>query len=265
MSRHETEPEKKGGYGNPPVESQFPDNPARQRGRRRGSKNKPKVPTGLTPSELVALEEARRIVRKEDNLDAIRTVNRAQIKTAVQGGTNAQKAVLARHDAIERKQREAEDAALASAEAYVRRCEELLSDADTDEREELERHMLPHPADIEVDFAKREVRVLGPATTMERRQWNRMLDLLAKYRSAIVGLRRQVEQSPEDIKKQLAFDIYNHRYLGYCEKLPERYRPKPLFKWEALPDIKWYELADLLPVRKRRRLVKNATLLEGQG
>ncbi|UAK25504.1 hypothetical protein [Sphingomonas nostoxanthinifaciens] len=142
------------GYGKPPAEHQFPNNSHRQRGRKRGSKNKPKTPLGLTDNERVALEEAERLMTTKSGevMETSRAVSRSQIKTAVLGGTNAQKAYLTRLDTIQQKKRAAEEANLLAWEEYVQATEHRLDMATPEERQYLDERLLPHPADIEVDF-----------------------------------------------------------------------------------------------------------------
>ena len=102
-------------------------------------------------------------------MEATRAVNRAQITTAAKGGTNAQKAHFARHDRIAQKIEDTLNAELEGWEGYVRLCENALDGLTPEQRTELEKVMLPHPDDVEVDFGMGEVRILGPTTSLQRR------------------------------------------------------------------------------------------------
>lgn len=251
------------GYGSPPVEHQFP-NPKRQVGRKKGSKNKPKLPPGLTESERMALEEAKRLVGPPGSqIETACAVTRAQAKKGVQGGTNAQKAYLARLDSIQRKKKEAEDAQLAIWEEIVRLGEELLERASPEQRAELDRNLLPHPCDIDVDWQKRTVRISGPANIRERRICRQCVEHLETLRTSLMKMRLEIEAAPTDWNKQFLYYHMNEKFLNLWDLLPERMRPAPLLRWHPRKVLFWFESPEWKEKNKpkRRRLVKNAGLL----
>lgn len=224
----------------------------RKRGRPPGSKNKPKL-HDLTPSEQIAIEESRRIVQAEHKLNATQVLTRAQIKTGVQGGTMAQKAALERIAKLEQKQRDAEDKRLEQAEEYVQFCESLLDRASPDQRLRLERVMLPHPEDVEVDFRKREIRVRGPVNSFERREWRALKADLEQLREDVIDLRSELEREPNDRILQWQYTKMLFGFLDVRDVLPPRHQPEPLPAWEAQSSIKfWSGDADAtLPTPKR--------------
>jgi hypothetical protein len=211
--------------------------PRRGRGRPAGSKNK-KRHLGLTDSEQMALEESRRLVQA--NLTAGQVVNRAQIKTAVTGGTFAQKAHLDRIAKLEEKEANATEKLLNTYEEYVHVCEDQLDRASPERREELERTMLPHPHDVEVDYIKREVRINGPFTTLERREWNAIKADLNSLKQRMLDLRFEVELDPDNEDLQWFYTSCLDKYLTACEYLPIRHQPAPLPVWKSGKDIDWY-------------------------
>lgn len=211
----------------------------KRRGRPRGSKNRIKT-DGLTESEQLALEESRRIVQQESQLTAFQVVARAQIKTAVNGGTNAQKSHLERIAKLEQKQLDARAKRLDEAEHYVRIAEYALEIATPERRSKLESFLLPHPHDVEVDYDKGVVRVRGPATTLERREWNRHKEDLAWVRQTVLDLRIEVELDPANEAKQVDMMWFFHMYLNCIELLPERHRPEPLPSWASRKMIPWW-------------------------
>lgn len=212
-------------------------------GRPRGSKNKIKR-DGLTESEHLALEEGRRIVQADLKLSATQVVNRAQIKTAVAGGTNAQKAHLERVAKLEQKQSDAVDNLLVGWEIYVRGAEIDLEFIAPENREKFERALLPHPADVDVDFVKRVVNINGPATTSERRQWAASLAALARIRRNLLEMRIQIEADPTDRGLVYVYTKVIDKYLTAVEAYPERYQPERLPLWEARRTMKFYWHAD---------------------
>jgi ribosomal protein L6P/L9E len=97
-----------------------------------------------------------------------------------------------------------------------------------EKREVYESQLLPHPADVEVDYEKRTVRFLGPATTFQRRYWNMAMGYLDDMRNMVLEHRTEEEEAPHDVDGQLACDLIYNMYMANCEKLPKRQRPEPL-------------------------------------
>ena len=227
------------GHGKPPADPKFTPATAYRGGRPKGSKNKPK-PGDLTPSERMALEENKRIVQAGTRLTAGEVVERAQIKTAATGGTNAQKAYLARIAHLEQKERDAIDKRLSTWEEYVRLCEELLDRASPERREQLERAMLPHPGDVEADFAKREVRILGPATSFERRQYAAIHNELSDSLDYILRVRAEIEANQTDWSLQAHYIEAVSKYADTAALFPERHRPPRVSPWPAAQTFPWW-------------------------
>lgn len=255
MSQYETDPDSP----NAASTGMAADLPAKRgRGRPKGSRNKKRY-LGLTESEQMALEESRRVVQAGTNLTATQVVNRAQIKTAATGGTMAQKSHLERIAKLEQKQYDATQKLLETAEEYVRLAELSIEQANDRGIQDFERHLLPHPADMEVDFEKREVRFRGPATTLERRIFNEAKAAAAEERQWLLETRTQLENTPCDWRLQFLYLWRNDRYLTYFEKMPERHRPESLPRWQMINqptlDEIWKGIASLRPRRKRSTTV----------
>jgi hypothetical protein len=212
-------------------------------GRKLGSKNKPKKQDGLTEAEQIAWEESfRSVPTSSGEMEANRAVNRAQIKTAAQGGTNAQKAHLARLDAIAQKKHVALEKRLAEWETYVQTAEDMLDRATPEQRLALEKALLPHPADVEVDFSKGEVRFSGPVTSLDRRHWKDSMAAYGELRTLALRYRKMVEKSPRDVGLQTLYFRAVDCFLSASEDLSPRYRLAPLPKWTKRRNIPfWFD------------------------
>jgi len=226
----------------------------RGRGRPKGSKNRPKN-DALVPCERLSLAESRRKVIEGSDFTALQLVERAQIKTGAKGGTNAQKAYIDRITKLEQKDRDATDKRLAEAEGYVRLAEMYIRLAPDHLRERFESKLLPHPSDVEVDFEKRTVRILGPATTLERRRWDALKLEVLEERDLVLDLRKQVEQDPGSASRQLTYTAVICRYLDIIECFPERHRPAPLPLWRERDAITWHPFELPTPTRRKLRRV----------
>jgi len=238
------EPVKKG-KGHPPKEYQWPPgvsgNPF---GRPLGSRNrKKKAIPGLTPSEQIALEEASRAVGTSNGeMEAIRAVNRAQLKTAADGGSNAQRDYINRTARLEQKSFDQRQALLQSLEEYKRQYEYHQLTLDDEQMRRLERMLLPHPDDIEVDFARGAFSIKGPSTTQERKIWNEGLAAHARMQSLVLECRRAVLADPSNPAVHMTLLDCTDRFMRNNDKLPERYRLKRLPIWKeggnlAMPEV----------------------------
>lgn len=219
-------------------------------GRPLGSKNKKKrrVP-GLTPSEQIALDEAQRVVKTSDGeMPALRAVNRAQMVTAIKGGTNAQRYAIEHVEGIEAKLAAEHRAAMLKWEEYKQLYEAL---------KQIGSHLVlvydaavPHPDDVEVDFDRDTVAVHGPANTRERKLWGQALAAHAKMREMVFKIRREVARDPLNPQLNLELLDWTDRFMRHNDKLPERYRLKRLPIWKQGKKLPMPDLPE--QVRKRK-------------
>ncbi|HXG99050.1 MAG TPA: DUF5681 domain-containing protein [Sphingomicrobium sp.] len=240
---NDSEPVKKG-KGHPPKDHQWPPgvsgNPF---GRPLGSRNKKKAIPGLTPSEQIALEEAaRKVGTSNGEMEAIRAVHRAQLKAAADGGSNAQRDYINRTAKLEQKAWDQRQALLQSLEEYKRQYEYDQLTLDDKQMGRLEQTLLPHPDDIEIDFARGTYSIKGPATTQERKIWNEGMVAHARMRDMVFECRRDVLADPSRPGAHLTLIDCTDRFMRNNDKLPERYRLKRLPIWKegknlAMPEV----------------------------
>lgn len=246
----DNEPAKKG-PGYPPVEHRFQKGTSGNRlGRPLGSKNKKKRDPMQTLSDQITIEEAYRKVRSSDGeLPALTALIRAQLLTAAKGSPLAQRYAIERIMEVEQRHRDEKTTLMMNAERYKQLHEELKI-ADPAWVAQNEHRLIPHPDDIEIDWTKREVRILGPADRVERKVWQQGLDALAKMKAMVFELRREVEAEPENPELHLALLHCTHRFMCSNDKLPERYRMRRLPIWKKGKSLPMPEIPD----RPRRNL-----------
>lgn len=245
----------KKGRGHPPQDYKYPKgvsgNPW---GRPLGSKNKKKrPPRGLTPSQQIAWEEAHRAVKTSDGeMPAVRAVNRAQLVSAIKGGTNAQRNSLDHIERIEAKSAAELRDAMLKCEEYKQHYEALKQCGS--HLASIYDGLVPHPDDIEVDFSTLTIKVHGPATTRERKIWNEGLAAHAKMREMVFQIRREVARDSLNTGLNLELLHWTDRFMRNNDKLPERYRLKRLPIWKQGEKLPMPDLPDQVRKRKLSRL-----------
>jgi hypothetical protein len=225
------QPTKKG-RGHPPKEYQWPKgvsgNPF---GRPLGSRNRKKA-AGRTFAERLALEEAERAVTTSDGeMSALRAVLRSQHVHAIKGGSNAQRDAINRALKLDQEQDREQLATLHKFEEYKRACDEHKV-LNAERFSKIETLLLPHPDDIEVDFIARSVRVFGPLNTKERKLWDEGLAALVALRDMALDYRRKVAANPDDAELHWVLLRCTNMFMRNNDKLPQRYRLKPLPIWK---------------------------------
>ena len=223
------------GYAKPPAEHRFKKGQSgNPNGRRKGSKNKPKVDTGhgmRAAEEYLRHEAYRSVTLREDGelieLPAIQAVFRAMGVAAMKGNRFAQKTMADLVTNLEQRDADARFELMGNAVEYKEKW--------TNEIERCERNGLPvpdpvpHPYDIIINPNNGDVRIEGPKTREQKQRFDEALARRAEAQEEVSYFADKYRRSRSDKMKvryleewhweQRMFDVLN-------DILPDRHKAK---------------------------------------
>jgi hypothetical protein len=215
------------GYGNPPVEHRFrPGQSGNPRGRRKGSKNRPKLDDLEPLRRFVELEANRSIkVREGERVIAVpimQAIARKFVRSGLGDNLSAQKMVL---DTLSKMQRERAEQRLGAVQAAIEY--KNLWERKFEERRltgQKGPEPMPHPDHIEVDLDAGIVTFNGPRNWEEKRYWDQYKELLGGLADDIQYLERQLKRKKDDPYLTKELERSTRRRQHYIDKLPSAVR-----------------------------------------
>lgn len=220
------------GYGKPPKRTRFkPGQSGNPKGRPKRAKGKHQLLVDAIdqPTRQLFMEEMNRPVKINDgvrkvSMPAKQMIMRSMVRSAAQGGQQAQRTALMLQLEIERQVAEENAKGLAAFRDYKALATASLA---RQRREGLpEPDLVPHPDDIFIDELKQQVEVRGPFTPEQKAQFDKVIALRDGYQRGVSGLQAEAKSKPRDwtlpmwaVMAQMHFDSVN-------SQLPERYRKK---------------------------------------
>lgn len=203
------------GYAKPPVSTQFrrgqSGNP---RGRPRGSRNKPKLPTlGEERMKTIILEEAYRTIKVNEGprnvtVPMAQAVIRSMAINAAKGNQRAQRLFTQLLSATERENRRLHEEWLNEAMAYKIYWENEL---ERRRRFNIEAEPpLPHPDDIIVNLKAGSIEIKGPMTKEEKAEWDSLRARLAKCEQSICEGEQLLKSEPDFPYKDQVLENIKH-------------------------------------------------------
>ena len=217
------------GYAKPPEHTRFqPGRSGNPAGRRKGTKNKPKLPA-LNEERLksVILEEAYRTVTIADakgqvTIPMAQAIVRSIAVSAAKGNSRAQRLFASILSRTERENRQLHDEWLDVAMTYKIEWER-----------ELERRKvlgitgpdpLPHPDHVVIDMGTGQVRIKGPMTKEEKVQWDEWRARKAECDRSIDELEQMLTAEPNAKSRALIMaDIAHEKRIReiICRAVPD--------------------------------------------
>jgi len=181
------------GYGKPPAKTRFqPGRSGNPAGRRKGSKNQPKVPA-LNEERLksVILAEAYRSVTIGDvkgpvTIPMVQAVVRSIAVSAAKGNSRAQRLFTQILSTTERENKRLHDEWLDVAMTY-----KIEWDRELERRKSLGitgPEPLPHPDHLVIDMRNGSVRIKGPMTKEEKAEWDVWVERRAMFEEELKEL-----------------------------------------------------------------------------
>jgi len=203
------------GYAKPPEHTRFqPGRSGNPAGRRKGSKNKLKLPA-LNEERLksIVLDEAYRTISINDanrqvSIPMARAVVRSLAVNAAKGNQRAQRLFTELLASVERDNKRAHDEWVMTAIDYKVEWER-----------ELERQKalgivapapLPHPDAIVIDIKTGTVRVNGPMTKEDKVVWDRLRQRKHQCDQEICHLEELLRKEPDCSYRQIVLDEIDH-------------------------------------------------------
>ncbi|MFL6728185.1 MAG: DUF5681 domain-containing protein [Sphingomicrobium sp.] len=220
------------GYGKPPRHSRW------QQGLSGNPKGRPKRALGKHQQLALAIDQPTRCMfmdemcrpitvmsdGKKTTMPAVQVITRAMIKTAAEGGQQAQRTAIMLQLELERdlSRARAEVAALAR-EAKAKWQPELAR------RRALglpEPDVLPHPDDIDIDEATEQVEIRGPSTPEQKAILDKIVAERDGYQRGVTGHQVSAAAKPRDWTLPMLAAMAQQRFDIINNLLPERYRKK---------------------------------------
>jgi len=224
------------GYRKPPVEHRFQKgasgNPRGRPRQAQASRQKKSVPFGSEPANQLLIAEAYRpvAVREGDKvieLPAIQAVFRSMGVSAMKGNRFAQKMIADLVRGVEEEDRKLAAAHLDTAMDYkigwtreIKRCRNQGLPVPTP---------VPHPDDIIVDLRTNAVRIAGPRTEEEKREWDECLAHRAEAQEQVNLCAQDFRRSRKPRMKEILLSDWHHEQLLFDiinDNMPERYKAK---------------------------------------
>lgn len=213
------------GYAKPPADSRFQPgvsgNPA---GRPRGAKNK-RPALNEERMKAIILEEAYRKVVMRDgdrtvSVPIAQAVVRALGVKAVKGDHRSQRLFAELLGATERANKALADQFLETAITYKVEWERELRRRERLGIEDLPAP-LPHPDHVVIDMDTGGVRFVGPITTEEKAELDRIIAQKAEYEAELLDLRRELGENPEHPHRAMIEDDIeqNEKILGIIARI----------------------------------------------
>lgn len=231
------------GYGRPPKKHQFRKG---QSGNPKGRPRKKKKMTdrcselGSEPAREMLRHEAYRMVtiREGDQfieMPTIQAVFRAMGVSALKGNRFAQQMIADMVRQVEADDRQSKMELFETAVDYKANAEEEIRRARQLGQPEPE--ILPHPDDIVLDINTGSVRIRGPQTKEEKKEWDRLIGRRDAAQEEVSYFAKKHRQARSDDKRQYWLDEWHFEQKMFDminDKLPERYQIK-------LEDRSWEE------------------------
>lgn len=218
------------GFGKPPRCHQFPPgrsgNPKGRPPRALG-KHQQLVEAMDQPTRDMFMEEMHRSITvtsdgKKITMPAIQMITRAMVKSAAEGGQQAQRSAIMFQLEFERQ------AAAINAE-YVTLMRQYKEDggllfARIRSRGLPEPDLLPHPDDIYIDEQRQRVEIRGPSTPEQKAGFDKILAERDSYQRGVTGLSAEATSKPRDWTPPVLTALAQEKFDLINNLLPERYR-----------------------------------------
>lgn len=224
-----SEPSYEVGYAKPPKSTRFQKGQSgNPKGRPRGSKNKAKLPA-LHEERLktIILEEAYRTVAINDangtvTIPIAQAVVRSLAVNAAKGNQRAQRLFTQLLAATETANKRLHDEWLETAITYKTEWESEIARC---RRQGIEPpNPLPHPDDIVIDMKTGTVRIKGPMTPEEKKEWDWLRERKVEFQKELAELRQLLVDEPDYEYRRFVEDD-----IARTEKLLAMFR-------KAIPD-----------------------------
>lgn len=212
------------GYAKPPKDTRFqPGRSGNPKGRPKGTRNRPKLPA-LNDERLKAiiLEEAYRTVSINDgrgpvSIPMAQAVVRSLAVNAAKGNQRAQRLFTETLAATETANKRLHDEWLETAITYkvdwereIDRCRRLGIEPP---------NPLPHPDDIVIDMKTGQVRIKGPMTKEEKKEWDWLRERKAEFERELKELQELLVDEPD-----YEYRVMVEADITHDEKLLEMFR-----------------------------------------